>query len=80
MDLNNTNCSIDADSGAVIIHKSPELQLLMELKNDLKELRKDVNELKSDVLKLSEEVLNLRNQVRSLHSSSDQQYKMLLRR
>lgn len=80
MELNNTNCSVDANSGAVIIHKSPELQLLKELKDELKELKNDISEVKSDISKLNEEILDFSNQVHRLHMSSDQQYRMLLRR
>ena len=38
MKLTTSNCSVDKNSGAVIIHRSPELVELIKLKSEVKEL------------------------------------------
>lgn len=43
--LNNDNCSIQKDSGAVIFHKSPELTETIKLRQDINELSKKIDTL-----------------------------------
>lgn len=39
MKLTSSNCSVDKNSGAVIIHKSPELVELTKLKSEIKDIQ-----------------------------------------
>ena len=39
MKLTPSNCSVDKNSGAVIIHKSPELVELTKLKSEIKDIQ-----------------------------------------
>lgn len=38
MNLNGSNCSVDESSGAVFVHKSPELLEIMKLRQEVKDL------------------------------------------
>lgn len=51
----NTNYSVQKESGALIFHKSPELQELKKLRNDVKELRQENQELNTKL----DEILSL---------------------
>lgn len=43
--LTENNSSVDKNSGAVMFHKSPELQELLKLKQEVKEVHKELNDL-----------------------------------
>ena len=45
MNLGSYNCSVDKDSGAVIMRKTPELQEILKLKNEIKDLNKKMDEI-----------------------------------
>ena len=48
MNLNNSNCSVDKETGAVMVHKSPELQEILRLRQEVSSL----NEKMDTILKL----------------------------
>lgn len=48
--LNSSNCSVDKESGAVIFHKSPELQEMLRLRREIA----DLNRKMDTILKLLE--------------------------
>lgn len=43
--LTENNSSVDKNSGAVMFHKSPELQELLKLKQEVKDIHKEMNDL-----------------------------------
>ena len=43
--LTENNSSVDKNSGAVMFHKSPELQELLKLKQEVKDIHKEINDL-----------------------------------
>lgn len=43
--LTENNSSVDKNSGAVMFHKSPELQELLKLKQEVKDILKEINDL-----------------------------------
>ena len=43
--LNSDICSIDKNSGAVIIRKSPELQEILELKKEIKSINEKLEHI-----------------------------------
>lgn len=43
--LNNSNCTVDKESGAVIFHGSPELQEIVKLKKHVKTLEDKIDTL-----------------------------------
>lgn len=45
MNLSSSNCSVDKETGAVMFHKSPELQELLSLKKEVHDLNKKVDVL-----------------------------------
>lgn len=45
MKLSNNNCSVDKESGAVIIHKSPELQEILRLRKEVSCLSEKMDEI-----------------------------------
>lgn len=53
MVLNSSNSHVDKNSGAVIIHKSSELEELLSLREEVKQLNIKVDEILS-ILKNSE--------------------------
>lgn len=58
----NTNYSVQKESGALIFHKSPELQELKKLRNDVKELRQENQELNTKLDEINtklDEILSL---------------------
>lgn len=50
MKLGSNNCSVDEETGAVFVHKSPELQELLRLRKEVASL----NEKMDTILKLLE--------------------------
>lgn len=46
--LNDSNCSVDQETGAVMFHKSPELLEIIKLRQEVK----DLNSKMDDVLEL----------------------------
>ena len=49
MNLNQNNCTVDKETGAVIFHKSPELQETLKLQTQVKELNTKVDKLESKI-------------------------------
>lgn len=47
--LSMNNCSIDKESGAVIFHKSPELQETLKLQTEINKLNQKVDKLESKI-------------------------------
>lgn len=45
MKLNNSNCSVDEKSGAVLVRKSSELQEILRLKEEIKSLKEEIKSL-----------------------------------
>ena len=45
MNLSNSNCSVDKETGAVIIRKSPELQEILRLRQEMNSLNKKMDEI-----------------------------------
>ena len=45
MNLNSGNCTVDKESGAVLVHKSPELLETMRLQKEVKEMNKKLDEI-----------------------------------
>lgn len=43
MNLNNSNCSVDKETGAVMVHKSPELQEILRLRQEVSSLNKKMD-------------------------------------
>lgn len=43
--LTDSNSSVDKNSGAVMFHKSPELQELLKLKQDVNDLKQTVSKV-----------------------------------
>lgn len=43
MRLTNSNCSIDESSGAVLIHKPPELSELSKIRDDIDSINKKLD-------------------------------------
>lgn len=46
MQLNQSNCSVDKQSGAVIVHSSPELQETRKIREEVKELSRELKEIR----------------------------------
>ena len=47
MNLNSGNSTVDKESGAVLVHKSPELLELMKLRQDISSMNEKVDEILS---------------------------------
>ena len=45
MNLANSNCSVDKETGAVMVHKSPELQEILRLRQEVNSLNKKMDEI-----------------------------------
>lgn len=45
MNLTESNCSVDKGSGAVLFHKSPELQEIMKLREEIKNLNDKIEQI-----------------------------------
>ena len=43
MNLNNSNYSVDKETGAVMVHKSPELQEILRLRQEVSSLNKKMD-------------------------------------
>lgn len=45
MNLAGSNCSVDKETGAVMVHKSPELQEILRLRQEVSSLNNKMDEI-----------------------------------